>query len=52
MGSLVSDEKFDLEKFAKSLVESGREAIKWENRKLEWIVEEKRKESDTHSEAA
>jgi hypothetical protein len=52
MGNLIGDEKFDIEKFAKSLVSSGREAVKWENRKLEWILEEKRKESEAHSEAA
>jgi hypothetical protein len=45
-------EKFDIETFAESLVEAGREGVKWERKKLEWILEEEKKQDKTKSEAA
>ncbi len=44
--------KFDIQKFAESLVKAGREGVKWERRKLEWIREEKAKQATAESEAA
>ncbi len=34
---------FDVKRYAEKLVRAGREGVKWEIRKLEWIREEKRK---------
>lgn len=45
-------EKFDIKKFAESLVKAGREGVKWERRKLEWILEEEKKKDKAKSEAA
>lgn len=39
-------------KFAESLVKAGREGVKWERRKLEWIREEKSKQEKAKGEAA
>ena len=44
MENYLDPETFDVEKFAESLVRDGREAIKWERKKLEWILEEQRAE--------
>jgi hypothetical protein len=52
MGNYVDSEKFDIEKFANSLVQAGREAVKWERRKLDWILEEKKIKQESTSEAA
>jgi hypothetical protein len=45
-------EKFDIKKFAENLAKAGREGVKWENRKLEWIRQEKAKQTQTKSEVA
>jgi len=45
MAAPMDTEKFDIKKFAESLVRSGREGVKWERRKLEWIREEKQKQA-------
>ena len=45
-------EKFNIQKFAESLVEAGREGVKWERKKLEWILEEEKKQDKAKSEAA
>jgi hypothetical protein len=52
MSTHVDVEKFDIQKFAESLVKAGREGVKWERKKLEWIREEKLKESKAKSDAA
>jgi hypothetical protein len=52
MSALLDAEKFDIEKFAESLVKAGREGVKWERRKLEWIREEKDKQAKAKSDAA
>jgi hypothetical protein len=36
------DTGFDIQKFAEKLVKAGREGVAWENKKLEWILEQKR----------
>ena len=43
--------EMDLQKFAEKLVRAGREGVAWEQKKLEWIREEKAKEK-AKSEAA
>jgi hypothetical protein len=52
MDTLIGSEKFDIQKFAESLVKDGREGVKWERRKLEWIREEKAKQEKSTGEAA
>ena len=39
----------DLEKFAQKLARVGREAVKWEHRKLQWILEERAKQQEQAS---
>jgi hypothetical protein len=43
MDTHIDVEKFDIQKFAESLVKAGREGVKWERKKLEWILEEEKK---------
>ena len=50
--TLIDSEKFDIEKFANSLVKAGREAVEWERRKLDWILEEKKTKQESTSEVA
>jgi hypothetical protein len=45
-------ETFDLEKFARSIEKDCQEGVKWERRKLEWILEEEKKQAEGKSEAA
>jgi hypothetical protein len=45
-------ETFDIKKFAQSLVRGCQEGVKWERRKLEWILEEEKKKAEGKSEAA
>lgn len=52
MVATVDVEKFDIKKFAESLVKAGREGVKWERRKLDWVREEKAKEAKHKSDAA
>jgi hypothetical protein len=52
MNTHIDVEKFDIKKFAESLVKAGREGVKWERRKLEWIREEKAKQASGKSDAA
>jgi hypothetical protein len=51
MDTRVDVETFDIQKFAESLVKAGREGVKWERRKLEWIREEKATQANTKSDA-
>jgi hypothetical protein len=37
---------FDIERFGESLEQAAREHVKWEKRKLQWILEEKKAESE------
>ncbi len=52
MDTQIGVEKFNIQKFAESLVKAGCEGVKWERRKLEWIREEKAKQEKAKSEAA
>jgi hypothetical protein len=36
----------DIQKFAEKLVKAGREGVAWERKKLEWILEEKKKAAE------
>lgn len=37
------DPQVDIQKFAEKLVKSGREGVAWEQKKLEWLLEQKKK---------
>lgn len=52
MAATIDIEKFDIKKFAETLVKAGREGVKWERRKLDWLREEKAKEAKAKSDAA
>ena len=52
MDTLVGSENFNIEKFAESLAKAGREGVKWERRKLEWILEEENKQEQVKTDAA
>lgn len=52
MENWIDIEKFDIKQYAENLVKSGREAVKWEIKKLEWIREEEAKEAKAKREAA
>jgi len=52
MDTLIGSEKFNIQKFAESLVRAGREGVKWERRKLDWILEEEKRQEKAKSEAA
>ena len=52
MDTPIDLEKFDIQKFAESLVTAGREGVKWERRKLEWILEEEKKLAESKSAVA
>ena len=45
-------DKLDVMKFARSIERDCQEGVKWERRKLEWILEEKRKSAEAEREAA
>ena len=52
MGNGIDLETFDIEKFARSIEKDCQEGVKWERRKLEWILEEEKKQSEEQKEAA
>lgn len=52
MGTQIDVETFDIKRFAESLVKDCQEGVKWERRKLEWILEEEKKQVEGKSEAA
>jgi hypothetical protein len=52
MENYIDADTFDIEKFGESLARAGREGVKWERRKLEWIREEKAKQDKAKSEVA
>jgi hypothetical protein len=52
MGDGIDLEKFDIEKFARSLEKDCQEGVKWERRKLEWILEEEKKRAEGDGQAA
>ena len=52
MDARIDVEEFDIQRFAESLVKAGREGVKWERKKLEWIREERSRQSNAKSDAA
>jgi len=52
METWVDLDKLDFIKFARSIERDCQEGVKWERRKLEWILEEERKQAETEREAA
>ena len=55
MGYWVDLDEFDMakiEKFARSFEQDCQEGVRWERRKLEWILEEERKQAENKSQAA
>lgn len=52
MGNWVDLEKLDVMKFARSIERDCQEAVKWERRKLEWILEEEKEREQQPSKAA
>lgn len=52
MENWVDLDKLDVMKFARSIERDCQETVKWERRKLEWILEEERQQNKSSSEAA
>lgn len=52
MGNWIDAETFDIKKFAESLVRDCQEGVRWERRKLEWILDEEKKQAEGKSDAA
>jgi hypothetical protein len=52
MENWVDLEKLDVMKFARSIERDCQEGVKWERRKLQWILEEKRKLAEIEGKAA
>jgi hypothetical protein len=52
MENWIDLEKIDVMKFARSIERDCQEAVKWERRKLEWILEEERSKAKSSSESA
>jgi hypothetical protein len=51
MDTGIDLEKFDFDKFARSIEKDCQEGVKWERRKLQWVREERAKESTKIGEA-
>ena len=52
MSNLLDLNQVDLLKFARSIERDCQEGVKWERRKLEWILEEERRKEEEREEAA
>jgi hypothetical protein len=52
MENWIDVDTFDIKKFAESLVKDCQEGVKWERRKLEWILEEEKKQAAEQKEVA
>ena len=52
MLNLIQGKEFDLRKFAEALERNAQEAVKWERRKLEWILAEEARGAEREQEAA
>jgi hypothetical protein len=48
----VDFDKLDVMKFARSIERDCQEGVKWERRKLEWILQEEQKQAAAESKAA
>lgn len=46
METYIDVKTFDIERFAKALVKDAQEGVKWERRKLQWILEEEKAQAD------
>ena len=49
---LIGTDAFDLRKFAEALEKNCQEGVKWERRKLEWIIEEEKLAAENQKAAA
>lgn len=45
MLNLIEGKEFDIRRFAEALEKNAQEAVKWERRKLEWILEEESRQA-------
>jgi hypothetical protein len=52
MDNWVDLDKLDVIRFARSIERDCQEGVKWERRKLEWILEEERRQAEPVREAA
>ena len=52
MGNGIELESLDVLRFARSIERDCQEGVKWEQRKLEWILEEERKQAKQENKAA
>jgi hypothetical protein len=52
MENWIDVETFDIKKFAESLVKDCQEGVKWERRKLEWIREERARDTKANGQVA
>ena len=52
MENYIDVTTFDIKRFAESLVKDCQEGVKWEQRKLEWIIEEEKKQTEAKGQAA
>ena len=50
--NLIRGKEFDIRKFAEALEKNAQEGVKWERRKLEWVLEEERKLSEAKQQEA
>ena len=51
MGNGLELERLDLLKFARSIERDCQEGVKWEHRKLQWILEEEQQQLEEKSKA-
>ncbi len=52
MLNLIEGKDFDVRRFAEALERNAQEAVKWERRKLEWILEEESRQTSGEKTAA
>ncbi|WP_213806368.1 hypothetical protein [Granulicella sp. dw_53] len=52
MDTHIDVETFDIERFGESIAKAAREGVKWERRKLQWILEEEKRQTERESEVA
>ena len=52
MLNLIQGKEFDLRKFAEALERNAQEAVTWERRKLEWILDEEKRSAHGEQNAA
>jgi hypothetical protein len=51
MQYLINRPDFSLQRFAETLERNAQEAVKWERRKLEWMMEERKGKIDAERES-